>query len=102
MTHIYALLLGFIIGLFFYLGYFGWRALRSGHWDASNFFNVLRVPAFDAAHADVLPYLIDPRVEINYETEKDKRSKTYRKRHPYWFLPLDEFKEVVENTEGSP
>jgi len=77
-------LFGLFVGLFIFIGYVAYRALRSGHWDNSNLLNVLRAISFLATHPEVFPYLIDPR-----ETEP-------KKHRPFWYLPHDEFKEVVE------
>jgi hypothetical protein len=77
-------LLGFTIGLFSFIGYVAFRALRYGSWDSSNLFNVLRAIAFFATHPEVFPYLMDTRQDDP------------RKAYPFWYLPHDEFKEVVE------
>lgn len=75
-----AIALGFGIGLFSFIGFVAWRALRSGHWDSSNLMNVLRLIAFVATHPEVFPYLIDARTG----------------EYPFWYLPHDEFKDVVK------
>lgn len=79
MTIAISVLAGWLLGFFTFVGYLAFRALRSGHWDSSNLFNVLRLIAFVATHPEVFPYLIDGRDSSQ----------------PFWYLPHDEFKGVV-------
>lgn len=62
------------------------RALRSGHWDTSNIFNVLRVIAFIAVHPEVFPYLRNTNVPDDAP---------FKEKYPFWYLKYDEFKEIV-------
>jgi len=73
-------ILGFILGVFFFIAFVTYRALRSGHWDNSNIFNVLRLIGFVAVHPEDFPYMVDIRTG----------------KKPFWYLPHDEFKEVVK------
>lgn len=85
-------LLGLFVGLFLFIGYVAYRALRSGHWDSSNLLNVLRAISYFATHPDVFPYLIDSRL-IRFDNFMGKTLKELR---PFWYLPHDEFKDIVE------
>lgn len=80
-------LLGLVLGLLVFVVYFVMRALRSGGWDASNILNALRALSFLAAHPGVFPHLVDERVGIDGDPKR---------RRPFWYLPHDEFKGVVE------
>ena len=84
-------LLGWLIGLVTFIGFVAFRALRSGHWDASNLLNVLRALSFYATHPEVFPYLVDRRMVVITYAEPDEK-----KWRPFWYLPHDEFKEVVK------
>jgi len=77
---------GYGLGFFSFIALVAFRALRSGHWDASNLMNVLRVIAFIATHPEVFPYL------MNTSLPKDA---PFKERYPFWYLPFDEFKEIV-------
>jgi hypothetical protein len=82
-------LLGTVFGVFLFIGFVAFRALRSGHWDNTNLTNVLRAISFFATHPDVFPYLIDPRYP-----------KTSKQHTPFWYLPHDEFKGVVMTADS--
>lgn len=85
-------ILGFIFGLFTFIGYLAFRALRSGHWDDSNLLNVLRLISFVATHPEVFPYLVDSR---KLSDDAAQWLTGDRELWPFWYLPHDEFKEVV-------
>lgn len=87
-------ILGFLSGFFFYLIVVSVRTLRSGNWDTSNWTNVLRAIAFLPVHPKVYPHLVDERVPPNTDGSLNK------KRNVFWYLPHDEFKEVVETSDG--
>jgi hypothetical protein len=95
MTSFLAFLIGLGIGLFLFIGYLSYRALRSGHWDTSNLLNVLRLISFVATHPEVFPYLVDSRLLSQPPFEVERRGKN-TKMWPFWYLPHDEFKEVVK------
>lgn len=88
MTIAISLLAGWLLGFVTFVGYLTFRALRSGEWDTSNVFNVLRLVAFVATHPEVFPYLYDSR-----------HPSTYKQRWPFWYLRKDEFKGVVQTVE---
>ena len=91
-------LAGFLLGLVTFIGYVAWRALRSGHWDSSNLLNVLRALSFFATHPEVFPYLVHSQhcaVKVQWDHVDFVDPENYNRFRPFWYLPLDEFKDVV-------
>jgi len=93
-----AFTLGFFLGLFVFIGYVAFRALRSASWDSSNLLNVLRALSFFATHPETFPYLIDYRKLNALGPEWTYQGSNRKKVFVFWYLPHDEFKEVVETS----
>jgi hypothetical protein len=98
--HMSSFLLGTSFGVFLFIGFVAFRALRSGHWDNTNLTNVLRAISFFATHPDVFPYLIDYRqLELlgpSWSYQGSNRKMIFR----FWYLPHDEFKGVVMTADS--
>lgn len=71
-------LLGFVLGIFAFIGYGGWRALRSDGWDNSNFFNWLRLLGHVFIHPEdfrYMYYLSDDEYDFyqrSFQTQPDR------------------------------
>lgn len=79
-------LVGYGFGFVSFIALVAFRALRSGHWDTSNLFNVLRIIAFIATHPEIFPYLRNTQVPSDA---------SFKLKYPFWYLKYDEFKEIV-------
>ena len=73
-------LFGVFVGLFLFIGYVAYRAMRSDDWDDSNITNVIRLIAHVALHPEDFGKMTYP-------------DGTY----PFWYINQDEFQGVVKS-----
>jgi hypothetical protein len=71
-------LFGVFVGLFVFIGYVAYRAMRSDGWDDSNLCNVLRLLSHVALHPE----------DFGKMQYKDGQ-------RPFWYISEDEFEDVV-------
>jgi hypothetical protein len=71
-------LFGVFVGLFVFIGYVAYRAMRSDGWDDSNITNVLRLLSHVALHPE----------DFGKMQYKDGS-------RPFWYISEDEFEDVV-------
>lgn len=72
-------LFGVFVGLFLFIGYVAYRALRSDGWDDSNLTNVMRLISHVALHPE----------DFGKMTYADGS-------YPFWYINRDEFEGVVK------
>ena len=89
------LLISFLMGAFFILGYLLWRMMRNDGWDDSNITNALRLLSHVILHAEdfgKMYYLSSKQygelVLAGIDPAKFKR--------PFWYVDKDEFEGVVK------
>ena len=78
-------ILGFLLGLFFFLAYFIWRMLRSDGWDRGNMTNAVRLLIHVALHPE----------DFGRMWYLDERG--YPEKRPFWYIGYDELSEVVDS-----